>query len=552
MGYPESQSQQGIDELRAILLGEDRQAMDGLREQLAAQNELLARSAAKLEGAEAELQRLRVRVGDDESLRESIVPVLSQAIADIEKDNPRPLARAMSPFIVSSIRREIANSKEAMVEALYPITGRLVSAAVKNSVASMMETINQRVNEATSARMLSARFQSWRSGEPVSAYLIAGPGDVVFHSVMLMERDTGAPICHVDPQGHEPRQEGQSNLVSGLLAALSNLTEEVFTGEDDELRTLDLNGRKIALRRSLRHMLVVEFVGTLSAEQHRLIDEKFGDIVALSEDNDQSGLRDELSSLMQLSIDSEAAEKSKKGYAGLAITVALLAFSGWYGLGAWQRYQLNSVADELRSKIQATAALSAYPIQVESVVANQSLRVTGLIPDSHDPQALRVQWQEWASDYPLEVELSAIADAARSQQLQLELNMLRAENRVLRLNEQIADTGAPPASLQQRLANLVADQHFRLSADGKLFDAVESMARLRRIARLLVAAKAQLQVIALVPNDALEDDTHAMHIADLLKNLGVAEQQLIIAVQPSDINSVGSKTVTLEITDRLP
>ena len=549
MGYPESQSQQGIDELRAILLGDDRQAMDGLRAQLAEQGRLLAENASTLAQYEQDIAQLRDRVGSDEQLRHAMAPVLSQVIADVEQSNPRPLSRAMSPFIVSSIRSEIANSKEAMVEALYPITGKLVSAAVRNSVASMMETINQRVDDATSARMISARFKSWRSGEPVSAYLMPGIGEVNFHSALLMERDTGAPICHVDPSGEQAKSEGQSNLVSGLLAALSNLTEEVFTAEDDELRTLDLNGRKITLRRSLRHLLVLEFVGTLSAEQHRAIDERFGDIVSLSENNDQAGLVDELSELMQVAQSVEEVSSQKKNFVSTGVVIALVALLTWYALGAWQRAQLHSAATELSQKISETAAFSSYPIEVAADFDANGLRVSGLVPENYDPLALRVQWQEWSTDYPVEVDLALIADAARTLQLEQQLELLHAENRVLRMREPVAGTSQ---TLQEQLIKLVESQRFIIGSDGTLVDSESSMPLLRRVARLLVASNLRLQVVGLVSESSIDDDTHPTIVANILRELGAGVNQLEIAVQPSHEISQRGDQVMLEVVSDLP
>lgn len=549
MGYPESQSQQGIDELRAILLGDDRQAMDGLRAQLAEQSRLLAENASTLAQVQRDIVQLRDRVGSDEQLRQAMVPVLAQVIADVEQSNPRPLSRAMSPFIVSSIRSEIANSKEAMVEALYPITGKLVSAAVRNSIASMMETINQRVDDATSARMISARFKSWRSGEPVSAYLMPGIGEVSFHSALLMERDTGAPICHVDLYGEETQSEGHSNLVSGLLAALSNLTEEVFTAEDDELRTLDLNGRKITLRRSLRHLLVVEFVGTLSAKQHRTIDERFGEIVSLSENNDQEGLVEELSELMQVAQGVEDEASKKKSFAGTAMVIALVALLTSYALGVWQRAQIQSAATELSQKISATAAFSSYPIDVSANFDVKGLRVSGLIPESYDPLALRVQWQEWSVDYPIEVNLALVADAASTLQLEQQLGLLRAENRILRMREPRAES---IQTLQEQLMTLVDGQRFIIGADGKLVDDTGSMPILRRVARLLVASQMRLQVIGLVSESSIGDDTHPTIVANILRELGVGVEQLEIAVQPSNEVFRGGHQVMLEVVGNLP
>lgn len=547
MGQPDTTSQQGIDELRNILLGDDRRAMDTLRARLAEQQRDLAGNAQAIEHTTALIEQLRQRVGDDEQLRQAMVPVLSQAIADVEKHNPQPLSRALSPFIVSSIRREIANSKEAMVEALYPITGKLVSAAVKNAVASMMESINQRVDEATSARMISARFKAWRSGEPVSAYLMPVIGEVDFHSALLMERDTGAPICHVDPAGEEPQSDGQANLVSGLLAALSNLTEEVFTGADDELRTLDLNGRKITLRRSHRHLLVVEFVGTLSAEQHRSIDERFGEVVSLSQNGDQRAVARELTALLQLS--DVAAPSGKRRALALWFGLVALAFVGWLALSGWQRAQLDGAADDLKLRIAANPAFSAYPIAVRAQHDTGKIAVNGLVPESFDPIALRLQWQDWVQDYPLEVDLAQIADAARTRELEQELKLLHAENRILRLR---GEAEPPGDSLRSRLESLVADQRFVIGIDGMLVDDGASRPLLRRVARLLVAGGLRMQVVGLVPEARIDDDAHAVGVAKLLRELGVGAEQLEIAVQPSSEASRGGRQVILEVLGSLP
>lgn len=547
MGFTESTKPQGIDELRSILLGEDRRAMDALREQLNQQEKLLASYSEQLASNKSLINSLHARVGDEDSLRESVVPVLSDAIKQVEARDPRPLARALSPFVVSSIRREITNSKDAMVEALYPITGRLVSAAVKNSVASMMETINRRVDEATSTRILTARFRAWRSGEPVSAYLISQPGEVDFHSAMLMERDSGAPVCHVNAQGEELDTHGQSNLASGLLAALSNLTEEVFTAENDELRTLDLNGRKITLRRSLKHLLVVEFVGTLSADQHRQIDEHFNEVVSYSESGRVPELVSELHSLIT---EAEIADKPAKGakkHLWLVLGIVVIALLTWSLLTAWQREKLHDAAAGLQLKIHETTALSAYPISVTADEESRSLRAVGLIPESHDPLALRLQWQEWAGDYPLSVELAAIADAARAEQLELELGVLRAENRALRLQEKNSEDTHVSQSPRAQLSALLEGVYFEVDSTGELVDGGHSDLLLRRVARLLSADDLRLQVIAVVPEQDLENDWHAQKIADLLVEHGVLSSQLYIAVQPSDSAVAGENKVILEL-----
>ena len=62
----------------------------------------------------------------------------------------------MAPLVVAAIRSEIANSRDMMVEALYPITGRLVAAAVSNAFRALLETINARPRPAPVHKAVAA------------------------------------------------------------------------------------------------------------------------------------------------------------------------------------------------------------------------------------------------------------------------------------------------------------------------------------------------------------------------------------------------------------
>ena len=48
--------------------------------------------------------------------------------------------------IATAIRNEIKNSREQMIEALYPIVGRLVSAAVATAFREVVASLEQRIN----------------------------------------------------------------------------------------------------------------------------------------------------------------------------------------------------------------------------------------------------------------------------------------------------------------------------------------------------------------------------------------------------------------------
>src|SRR6202035_5313196 len=105
---------------------------------------LFSPEAAGLDAAEAQIEGLESRVGDARRLEAATAEILVEAFRRAEIARHRELAAAVAPVVVAAIRSEIHNSRDMMVEALYPITGRRGSAGVAYAHRGAVATINQR------------------------------------------------------------------------------------------------------------------------------------------------------------------------------------------------------------------------------------------------------------------------------------------------------------------------------------------------------------------------------------------------------------------------
>jgi hypothetical protein len=102
---------------------------------------------------------LQLRVGDDPALKDSVRGVIVEVLRESGVQEHDRLSGALAPLIVSSMRQEIRNSREMMVDALYPITGQLVKAAVRNAFNELLETINTKLDEGFSVDRWRAKIQ---------------------------------------------------------------------------------------------------------------------------------------------------------------------------------------------------------------------------------------------------------------------------------------------------------------------------------------------------------------------------------------------------------
>ncbi len=487
------------------------------------------------------------RAGDDEALRNALVPVLAKAIQDIEKNNPRPMARALSPFIVSSIKREIANSRDDMVEVLYPITGRLVSAAVKNAVASLGDDINRRVDEATSIRMLYAKLRSWQTGQPASHFLLASDLPPTVISALLIDRDSGVLIAQA--QSEERGSVENANLVTGLLSALTNLTEEVFTGSDDQLRTLDLNGRQIAFRRSVTRLFVLEFIGELDTDIERLIDERFNEIIEISDEDDELQLNNSMAALVEPeAFQSVSIQKSsKKGV--YAILLLALGAMGWSFYGAWQKSLLDDKASQIAAIFQTDPSMAAYPVSIQPQYKDDRLTIRALLPSSIDQQKLEASILNIATDSSVVFHLNEIkTNNVMAQQALEGIEQVKAQHTDLIQKyqkaisiEQVMPTGLITTGTESVLANRVSSEYITFSGGITFSDSERAEQFLTDIATLLKESKYQLRIVGYgdsagtLASIKKAAEKRALMIKQALIERGVDERQLLLAQRGSQI-----------------
>ena len=120
---------------------------------------LLRPETDRLEAMESKVEALDRRLGAPDRLEAATSEILVEAFRRAEIARHRELAGAVAPVVVAAIRSEIKNSKDMMVEALYPITGRLVAAAVANAFRDLVADLNERIDRTLSTRHWRLRFQ---------------------------------------------------------------------------------------------------------------------------------------------------------------------------------------------------------------------------------------------------------------------------------------------------------------------------------------------------------------------------------------------------------
>jgi outer membrane protein OmpA-like peptidoglycan-associated protein len=455
---------------------------------------LLGDSFARLESIETQARRLDAYVGDKSRLEAATADILVEAFRRAEIAHHKELARAVAPLVVAAIQSEIKNSKEMMVEALYPITGRLVTAAVANAFRDLVESLNQRIDAMVSTDVWRLRFRALATGRSLAEVALADAESASVKHALLLERGSGRVLASWPPQ---TAANDHDELTSGLIAAITEFAATVYADRGGELRMLDLGSSHVFLRASGRVIAAAEFAGKLSPARERRLDEAFLKIVEAHEKDERTpsaaALGDELGEALK-----EEPTKPASKTPLIVVGCAMAALALWAAfdpaLRALRDYRINKA---YARALKAHPGLADFPLRLEINHEDQRVVLRGLSADETEPQALLDAIALEALPYGVERDVKTVATTAElreeSQRSQAQLARAQADLEQSRasLDRLRAELDAAPS----RLRRLIDRFAIFFTEQDNFVDPTAANAGLDELADLLKSCDAELRVV---------------------------------------------------------
>lgn len=247
------------------------------------QSLILGDTAQRLEGLEPRVEKIDAFVGDGKRLEAATARILVEALRTAEVERHDELSKAVAPLVVAAIRSEIKNSKDMMVEALYPITGRLVTAAVAHTFSDLVEDLNRRIDALTSTHVWRMRIRAIATGRSMAEVALAETESGRLRRALLLERGSGRALA---AWPDNTMIENDADLVSGMIAAITEFASTVYADRGGELRSLDVGSGRVFLRASRRVIIAAELSGELAPNTQAKLDEAFLSLVELHEQSE--------------------------------------------------------------------------------------------------------------------------------------------------------------------------------------------------------------------------------------------------------------------------
>lgn len=365
-----------IDRIKSLLFGHEKKALDAIT------------------------RRLEI----PESRTADIADVLPEAVLRSHASDPR-LARALEAPVEQCIKNSIRKDPHDFADALFPVIGPAIRKAIAEALRSMTQSLNQAIENSLSVR---TRFQAWRAGMPLGAYILQRNVIYRVEQAFLIKRSDGLLIEHVH---HDGAISKDTDAVSAMFTAIQDFIQHSFEEEADEnLTTAVLGELTLWAMHGPGAILVCVIRGVppnalrndLSSILER-IHLNYGQ--ALADYNGGSGVAGidlELEKCLLLEHREVEQAEPRKPVAAIVLLLALAALlAWWFGSSIAERERL----DRFRRALESTPGIVVTELRrVEGQVLVRGLRdplsasPADLAPAAHlEPADLRLSLEPYQS-----------------------------------------------------------------------------------------------------------------------------------------------------------
>ena len=228
--------QEAFEQLQALILEHDRQQITDLS---------------------ADLNQLWQEIKDTDKMKANLDPILLEHTRELQQKFPDLFA----PFIANAIKHSMHAAQDEMIDALYPITGKLVKRYVTKEIELLSEKIDRQIDRTFSVEIWWAYIKSFFTGKKPGSAILVNAQKPTIEQVFVIEQNSGILLGSYSKSG-----AFDQDMVAGMLTAIKNFAKDTFKREEEELELIEYGTAKIFLK-NLRTFYIAVVINGITDKQ---------------------------------------------------------------------------------------------------------------------------------------------------------------------------------------------------------------------------------------------------------------------------------------------
>ncbi len=264
-------------------------------------------------------------------------------------------------MISPAIADGIAENKEKMIDALYPIMGGMISKYVTQAIKEMMETINRKIEQGFSLERYKRKVKARLTGVSETELLLEESTDATIFAMFIIHKETGLLVSEAHLESNEI---GDVHMVASMASAIKDFINDWISHRSEEKEEIQIlsYGNATLYIESAGSVYVIAFLNSEpDYEQRTQINNFFASLVKAYSGffqnfngDDSSKEVSELSKKMKTYLVKHANEQEGKAVSAQKRNPAKLIFAGLgVALLLYGGYEIKKIYEmnELQTRI---------------------------------------------------------------------------------------------------------------------------------------------------------------------------------------------------------
>jgi hypothetical protein len=198
---------------------------------------------------------LKEEIFEHEKFKSKVSPVVDEKIKDLKDNFPE----YFGDTITETIKIQIRDSKDEVVEALYPIMGKMIKKYIIAEITKLSDDINDTINNKFSIKHIIKRlFKGKRTDAEDVLQEVFEP---IIEEIFVIEKDSG-----ILAGNYSRGNIADKDMVSGMLTAIKSFAEDAFSKEAQNLEDIKFETFQLSIQNFKTIYIATATSGVLSAD----------------------------------------------------------------------------------------------------------------------------------------------------------------------------------------------------------------------------------------------------------------------------------------------
>lgn len=176
------------------------------------------------------LDLLEETVYVNENLSQKVNPIIDRKIDTFIEEIPQKLG----PTITATLKTEIKNSQDSIVDALFPIIGKMIKKYIQQEIKALSDNINNQVQSTFSAKSFKRKIKSMLFGISETELVMTEWNEPKIQQIFIIEKGSGLIIA-----SYSKTETVDEDMIAGMLTAIKSFVEDAFQAGNQSLENIE-------------------------------------------------------------------------------------------------------------------------------------------------------------------------------------------------------------------------------------------------------------------------------------------------------------------------